>query len=686
MASKYKLESKPTKDGKGNPTVAQYTWRKDVDECVADLEKYIDAYYAEMNRTGRINLYRNSYYKYFQGFIRKGMLIHSGSQGELTDTFVNHYGNLITHMVNMVCQQKLSYEPQVTVNDSQAQDQIKLAKGILNLYTVRSDMDLDGVLRKGTEMSLVFDASFVSAMWNKDKGREIAADFDETTGQPTGDSLKEGDVEYDVWTPFDVILDTSLPSYSKRKWLILRKWENKYDVAARYPKWADRLVELSPGTSLGDTQLSSTVDTESDIIPVYYAFHEKSVAVPKGRLVIFIDAEIILADGPLKYREIPLYRMASRDLWGSPFGYSRAFDLLPGQETIDRLCSAILTNQLTFATQNILIPKGSSINWENLYGGLNVIEWDASLGEAGIPKALQLTSSPQEVFTSIKDTIANMGTLAGVNEVVRGNPDLALKGQISGASLALMTSNSIQFNSDLNKAYVRLAEQVGTATVHLIQDFAFPDLGKNTDGTPRTLKRQGMSVSATQKFFKKDYSKPDIDKVDKIAIRYGNPLAQTTSGRMQIAETLMQNQMIDKKEYLQVIETGSLEPAFEHQDAQMHLIKEENEALYRGEPVQALWADDHQTHIAEHLSLLSNLDARRNDKIVNAVREHVQQHQKLMPPPPQLPPAGPGGPPNQAPAPHAPTPPPAHGQPGVSSPAAEAQKSVIAPKLPLPPR
>jgi hypothetical protein len=44
-------------------------------------------------------------------------------------------------------------------------------------------------------------------------------------------------------------------------------------------------------------------------------------------------------------------------------------------------------------------------------------------------------------------------------------------------------------------------------------------------------------VSATQKYFKKEFTKKDIDKVDKIAVRYGNPLAQTTSGRMQIAET-----------------------------------------------------------------------------------------------------------------------------------------------------
>jgi len=133
----------------------EYYWTKPADECVAALREITEEYFDEMNRTGRINLYRNSYYKYFQGFILKGALYHSGSLGELTNTFENHYANLITHTVNMVCQQKLSYEPQTTVNDSDAQSQIKQVKGILHLYTVRSDKDLDGVLRKGVEMSQV---------------------------------------------------------------------------------------------------------------------------------------------------------------------------------------------------------------------------------------------------------------------------------------------------------------------------------------------------------------------------------------------------------------------------------------------------------------------------------------------------------------------------------------------------
>lgn len=550
----------------------------------------------------------------------KGALYHSGQEGELVNTYVNHYANLITHMVNMVCQQKLAYEPQATVNDSEAQDQIKLAKGILYTYANRSDMDLDGVLRNATEMSCVFGEAYVSALWNKHVGRTIAFKTDED-GQKS--EIKEGDNEYRVWSPFDIIVDTTLPAHELHTWLCLRKWENKYEVAAEYPDWAGDIISMFCGSGLGDTQLTYSITDSSDIIPVYYFFHKKTAALPKGRMVKFIDDTVILSDGELPYRQIPLFRMATRELWGSPYAYSRAFDLLPLQETIDRLCSAIITNQLTFATQNIAIAKGSSISWENLYGGLNVIEWDATIaGEAGKPSALQLTSSPPECFEFIKQCVSDMGTLAGINEVVRGNPDLALKGQVSGASLALMTSNSIQFNSDLQKAYVRLAEQVGTATLHNLQDFAFPD---GID-----LEREGMSLSANNKYFKQGYSKPDIDKIDKVIIRYGNPLAQTTSGRMQIADTFLERGMVrTPAEYVEVLETGNLESLLEAEVSQIHLIREECERLSKGEKVVANIYDNHPLHILEKMAILSNLDARNNVQVIQAVQDNVEQHKLL---------------------------------------------------------
>lgn len=597
----------------------------------------------------------------------KGALYHSGQEGELTNTYVNHYANLITHMVNMVCQQKLAYEPQATVNDSQAQDQIKLSKGILYTYANRSDMDLDGVLRNATEMSCVFGESYVSALWNKHLGQTIAYKTNDA-GQPQ--ELKEGDNEYRVWSPFDVIVDCSLPAHELSSWICLRKWENKYEVAAEHPDWAPDIISLYCGSGLGDTQLTYSIAQVSDIIPVYYFFHKKTAAVPNGRQVKFIDDTIILNDGKLTYREVPLFRMATKELWGSPYGYSRAFDLLPIQETIDRLTSAIVTNQLTFATQNIAIAKGSSISWENLYGGLNVIEWDATIaGKDGMPTALQLTSSPPEVFQFLDGCVTTMGTLAGINEVVRGNPDLTLKGQVSGEALAMMTSNSIQFNSDLQKAYVRLAEQVGTATVHNIQDFAFPDMGGG-----QSLERQGMALGANNNYTRRSYTKPDIDKIDKIIVRYGNPLAQTTSGRIAMANSFLQQPgfITTPKEYIEVVETGNLEPLLEADEAQMHLIKEQNEKLRNGEMVPASIYDNHPLMILEAMTILSNLDTRGNVKVIQAVQQFVETHRQLwiqlsqtapeicgllkIPvlgmPPPMLPP--PGGSPPQGGAPKAP--------------------------------
>lgn len=602
----------------------EYFASKEVTECVSDVIEKIDEYFSEMNRTGRINLYRNAYFKFYAGFILKGALYNSGQMGELVNTYVNHYANLITHMVNMVCQQKLAYEPQVIEDDSEAQDQIKLAKGILFAYANNPEADLDGILRNATEMSCVFMESYVSVLWNKSKGRTLAVDIirDQDGSDREGNELKEGDNEYQVHSPFDVIVDTSLTSNASKKWVVLRKWENKFDVAAEYPNWADEIVQLSAGANLGDTQLTYSISGESDIIPIHYFFHDKTSAVRGGRFIKFIDDTIILSDGKLEYREIPLKRIATRELWGSPYGYSRSADLLPLQETVDRLCSAIVTNELTFATQNILIAKGSQIEWENLYGGLNVIEWDASLGEAGKPAALQLTSTPPEVFNFVKQTVTDMGVLAGINDAIKDPTDLVVKGQASGAALAMMSSASIQFNSDLQKAYIRLAEQVGTATIHNLQDFAFPDLGNG-----QTLSREGMSASHTNKYFKTKYSKPDLDKVDKIVVRYGNALSQTTAGRMQLAETFMMNKMVNTpQQYIEVMETGSLQPILESEESQLHLIKEEDEALVKGEVPPVLWSDNHVLHIPEHLAGLANLDARKDMARINATRAHVDMH------------------------------------------------------------
>ena len=139
-----------------------------------------------------------------------------------------------------------------------------------------------------------------------------------------------------------------------------------------------------------------------------------------------------------------------------------------------------------------------------------------------------------------------------------------------------------------------------------------------------------MSASATSKYFKRDFTKSDIDKIDKIVIRYGNPLAQTTSGRMQIAETLLQNKLIDTpQEYLEVIETGSLTPLTQSAESQLHRIREENELLSKGDDVIVTPYDNHPLDIKEHAALLSSDEVRTNPKIIQAVQKHIQLHLRI---------------------------------------------------------
>lgn len=636
------LKKKPSQNNK----VKDYFAALDTKRCVAETMSRVDSYYEEMKRIGRFALLRNAYFKYLSAWASKGYVSQGGAEGELSFSTVNHYGNLITHILNIVCQQKLSYEPQTKTSDFDALKQIRRAKGILNDYTADPMLDLDGKLRQATEFGAVLGEGAVSVLWNKNKGQDVVAN------PMTGKTIKAGDVEIKTWTPFDVIQDSNLQSQQHRTWIVLRDWVNRFDLAAEYPDFADDILAIATGTDYSDTQMIRR-SHDSDLIPTFHLFHDKTPACPDGRHIYYATDTVVMLDEELEEDELPVYRLAARELWGSPYGYSRGFDLLQLQDILDRLVSAVVTNQLTFAIQNIMLPKGSNLSWDQLYGGLNVIEYEAKLGQQSKPEALQLTSTAPETYQFIDKIVQAMGTLAGINDVMRGNPDLAIKGQASGAALALMISNAIQFNSDFGKAYVRLAEQVGTAIIKKI--------AKNSK-----TQRSGSLLTRTNKFVSEPYTSDDLSGIIKISVKYGNPLTQTTAGRLQIADTLFEKQKLNAQEYLNVIETGNLETQLEAENAEIILIKGENERIIKGEQFECIIYDNHVLHMPEHMSVLASEEARNNPQVIQATMFHVEHHAKMLrqlqsdpvlvgllkqpviPQPPAGPPPGgpaPGGPP-----------------------------------------
>lgn len=576
-------------------------------ECVAATIDRCDTYSAEMIRTGRHSLYKNAHVHYLQGYASRGFIANTGALGELSAIWINHYRNLINHCINLVCQERLSWEPQIAgENTWDAMEQIKKARNILDYYASRTDMDLDGVCRDAIEKMCVFGEAWIVPLWDEFKGRIVASDG--------GVDTMEGDLDVKVWTPFDIFLDVTMSDINQCEWIVLRETVNKYNLCAMYPEFANDIKALSETFNTYRKEMVSYSGEVVDLVYTYRLLHKKTPAVPQGREVLFLTSDIILEDGKLDYDVWPAIRVASSDTWGTPFGYTKFFDILPIQDAIDRLSSSVLTNQLTFAIQNVLLPLDGHINHTNLYGGLHVIKYDAAKGPGYKPEALNLTQTPQEVFKNLDWHIQNAGTLAGVNDAVKGNADTVIKGQASGAALALLTTNAINFNSDIQKTWVHSAEELGTCIIKTLSKKAV---------TPRTGINKVGSMSTSFK-----YMGEDLSGITNVTVKIGSPLLQSQAGKLQVTETLIQaNVGLSKEDVVNVINGQPLNSILASDEAELMLIEDENERMMNGEQVPpADILENHPLHIQKHRAKFSSVAAKQNLQALKAYQQHVQTH------------------------------------------------------------
>ena len=79
-----------------------------------------------------------------------------------------------------------------------------------------------------------------------------------------------------------------------------------------------------------------------------------------------------------------------------------------------------------------------------------------------------------------------------------------------------------------------------------------------------------------------------------------------------------------------LINTGQLDVLTDNTQSQLLLIKAENERLVTGDPVMAVYADEHALHIKEHATVLADPELRFDIELVNRVSAHMQEHVVLL--------------------------------------------------------
>ena len=585
-------------------------------EIGKELSAKLDSYYSYLTSASIVDLWRRSYYSYYGllsdtsmtgfGLFAVGTIRASGLLGELASIKVNHYRNLLQHILVMTTQDRPALKCRSINSDSKNLSKSFLGDGILEYYFREKHMDEH--YRNLVELGLIFGESHLLIDWDEHLGEPYLA----APGMPP---VKTGDIDVRLYNPFDVVRDTTATNNS-HSWYIVHDVVNRFDTAARYPHVADEILRAStdhesPRRFIDPTKIipAAGVGTkESDLLDVYTFYHEKTDALPTGRKTRFTQGGTVLSDDPLPTRKIPMIRLATSNIQGTCFGYTVGFDILGIQETVDKLMSSVVTNQLANGIQNFWQPMGNQLTTVEIAGMLNLME------SAVKPEVLELCATPPELFKFIPDLIQTMETLTSVGPVNRGQVPENLK---SGTALAFMATTAISFNSGLQNSFAQALQDGGEQIIHHLTDHL---------QSPMTIAVAGKFNRPMMKEFKSD----DLKGINGVYCEIESAMMRTMAGKIQIAQDMLQNGLIsNKQEYLEFINTGCDDVLYERDMSQILCIKSENEDMQDGKPVIPIMSDNHPQHILEHYSLLDSADARRDPQLVQTVLQHCQAHETM---------------------------------------------------------
>jgi len=554
-------------------------------------------------------LYNYYFNRYFRG-LDNNKLVAIGEQGEFTGMSINHFRNIIKHLLSILTTNRLQFDCQAESTDVAARDATIIGNEYLN--QIFYDRRIDKQIFAAVELGLVMGTSFVSVEWDP---------FVKLIGQDgEGNPVYSGQPKVAYHSIYDVIMDPFQDNSEKQQWMCLREIVNKWDLIALYPDKAEEIKNLPP---IADLQWYDPLySPEEDHVFIYKAYHKETPSLPSGRMTYFCEGGVILIDSKNPYVNpkaptpnggMPIFIFKPDNYPGSAYGYSISMDIAALQEALNILDSAIITNQDNYAVQNIIVPRESSISQGDLAGGSRLIEYSVvpDVPNGGKPEILQLCATPSEVFSYRKELIQQFEVLSGVNAVLRGQPQASL---ISGTALALVATQANTFNSTLEANYVRLNEDIAHFVLYITARF---------QTTEELVSLMGKGKSNEIRSFKGN----DLNPIRQVKVIVGNALASTTAGKIEIAEMLTKNGVLKTPAaVIEAIRTGNITQELENETAEPSFIKYENEALLRGEDIPVIGTDTHPLHILEHRTLLFKPDVRQDQAKLQIIFKHMQAH------------------------------------------------------------
>lgn len=625
-----------------------------LDELGNLLMDRVENFYIFLNGTGMMNLWRRSFAFFYNSARLGGRVNPVGRKLEMQSISMDDYPNLLRNILTLTTAQMPSMQTLCSNSDVMTLEQNKISQQVVD-HEVRVHR-VNDFLKQCAEDSLWAGEGFIYKGWNPNLGEEVTPDADLSTMAPVIDPttgqqkvLHVGDWEFENLTSLDIIRDVDALSYQSLQWVIVRRFQNKWDLIAQYPQFRDEIMRASWAlTDKRNAKFGYSAVNHRDLVPTFEFFHDKTQAVPMGRQSLFLDADTVLFDGPLAYTVRPVYRCAYAELRNNPFGWTVGYSLLPLAEANNRLTSTLLTNVATFGVTRVLNPRGANISLQALSENLAIIDYTPTGPTGGKPEVLNMSNPiTKETGDLLKFVNQKMETYVSIDASMRGQ----VKDQeMSGAAMAMQASISLQFHAGFQQSFIKLLEDVGTGMVQDLKAFA-------------SAPRQALIVGKENQGYMEAYDKKIFDGIDRVVVAAANPMLNTTAGKMNLADQLLQNGMLPQGEagamkYIQVMNQGKLEPETQYLQSEYMAIQQDKEDLLSGKLPMIQLTDNHPLRMQEVNCLNNNPVIRQNPNLGNLVRQYIMGHFQqwlqmppllaaamgIQPPPPQGQPGMPGQP------------------------------------------
>lgn len=579
-----------------------------------------------------------------------------GEQGELTDMATNDFATMKQHAMVLITQSKPALKC-ISVNTNfKSMSQAQLGDAILDAYDRKiavSEREYDA-----TDTGVLLSEGWLCQRWNQALGTQYGVD------PKDGKVLYDGDVELEVLTPFDIAYDPDCLSFDDLKWVAIRRRENKWDLAARFPEMAEKILNIANSTSgqpdglfFGQLELTKDFGRETDQIRFWELRHLPTPACPKGRQAFFIDEKTPLfdtfsknADGattnkgyPYDPQDLHCYPFQPDHIVGRRDGHTGFFDLLSMQEFINTCVTIASSNINAGGLQNLYVKRGSNISVDQMAGGLNIL-----YGDSDPPQAIDSVKLSPEVMQFAGYCKGVMRERVGVSDIVMGNAEKGMPAQLA----ALLEAKAIQYASKAQSAYYKLLERNRSGIIRLLQRFA-------------TTQRIAVIAGIANQWQAKEFSSKDLQDIQGIAVEAVNPLMKTLAGRTQLADKLLEAGHIKPDQYVLMLTTGRMEPLYENENANLMRVRKEKELLQQGigipayrmsepDPVTGqrlptvdpsglpmlaeptpdasivpLAIDTHWLDISEASSVVAQPEVRQDPKVVEAVTRYIEYKEML---------------------------------------------------------